>query len=175
MTLRPSSLPARAGVLGFVAAAGATLLILGALSDRLESDVGLGALNLALSAPLAVLATCLATLVGDATLRTLAGRSGWRPSPHLGMSALIIVGASVSMWTLAGHLSRPIRFDGWIALAGGVLLMVAGLGRHQSAPSGSAVGRARASRQPALTDGAREGLGPRPLPVRPAEGGAGRK
>lgn len=150
--MRRYALPARTGVLGLVAAAGTTLLVVGELSDRLEAALGLGALNLALSAPLAVLMTCVGALLGDTVLGVVGRRSGWRPGPQVAMLALMIMGGVDVGWILASHLERPLRLDGWIALAGGVLLLIVGVGRHQSAPPPGARLSARGDGCAALPD-----------------------
>ena len=128
------------------------MLVFGELSDRLEGDVGLGGLNIVLSSPVAVLVTCLGALVGDTILTLVEGHSGWRPGPHVATWALMVVGGIAAGWILASHVGRAMRLDAWTALAGGLLLTIAGAGRHQSVlrqpPSTSAPG----SRRPALPD-----------------------
>lgn len=123
-SVRRSPADARTTALGVVVALGTTLVILSELTDRLETDLGLGLLNLALSIPLAVLATCIAALCADALRNAVDRRSRRRAGPHTAASALMILGGADMAWVLATHLSRPIRLDAWIALAGGVLLTI---------------------------------------------------
>lgn len=116
---------------GLLAFAGIALLVIGELSDRLESDLGLGAVNLCLAALLAALTVSVSALLGDTLVGTIARRSGRRPS-HSSMTALLMLAGAptaVGIWIV--HRSHPLALDSWIALTGSVLLVIAALAHHQ--------------------------------------------
>ncbi len=117
-------------VIGLLAAAGSGLLIAGELTDALEADLGLTVFNLLLSSLLAVLIVSTGALVGDSLLTAVNNRFGWQPNRRLITASLMFAGAPVTIWILIGHFSRPLRLDGGIGLAGGVMLVLAALAHH---------------------------------------------
>jgi hypothetical protein len=118
-----------------VAASGAALLITSELADRLEVDLGLDVINLVLSTLFALLIVSTGALLGDSLLTAVERRSGRRPSPRLITTLLTLSGAPTAVWILIGHLSHPLALDGWLALSGSMLLVLAALANHQLPPS----------------------------------------
>jgi hypothetical protein len=117
-----------------VAAIGAGLLVASELADRLEVDLGLDVINVSLSVWFALLIVSTGALLGDSLLTAVERRSGQRTSPGLITSLLTLSGAAPAVWILISHLSHPLALDGWLALGGSVLLVLAALANHQLPP-----------------------------------------
>lgn len=118
-------------VTALLAFAGIGLLVMSELSDRLESDLGLGVFNLWIAASFAAVAVCITALLGDTLLATIARRSGRRPSHSSVTTLLMLAGAPTTIGILIVHQSHPLALDSWLALAGSVLLIIAAVAHHQ--------------------------------------------
>ena len=116
-------------------AVGAALLVTAELADRLEVDLGLDALNLILASMFAALGVSVAALAGDSLIAAIAKRSGRRPDRRIVTALLMLAGAVATGWIVIGHLSHPLRLDGWLGLAGSVLLMLSALAYRQLPPA----------------------------------------
>jgi hypothetical protein len=123
-------------IVGMLSFTGAGLLLVSELTDRLErieGDVGMGTFNLIVAVLLAVPVVCTVALVGDSILARLERHSGHRPGAWMITPLLTVAGVTAAGGVIVGHLWRPPPLDAWIGIAGGVLLLLAGLARrHRS-------------------------------------------
>jgi hypothetical protein len=120
----------RVGVLAFV---GIGLLLASELVqclERLEGDLGLGALNTIPALLIATLVVGVAALVGDTVLDAAERRLGRRPGARLVAPLLAVWGGAAATAILLVHLYHPLALDGWIGLAGSLLLVIAAVVRH---------------------------------------------
>jgi CDP-diglyceride synthetase len=98
--------------------------------ERLEGDVGLGALNLIFATMIATIVVCAAALAGDTVLAAAERRMGRRPGARLVTPLLAVCGATAATGILVAHLRHPLALDGWVALAGSLLLAIAAVAHH---------------------------------------------
>jgi hypothetical protein len=101
--------------------------------EGLEDNLGVGWLNLTLATLVATLVVCTLALIGDSALNTGARRIGHRPGARLLTPLLAAVGGTALCGILATHLTDPLALDGWIGLAGALLLLIAAVQRHAAA------------------------------------------
>lgn len=123
----------RVGLLAFT---GIGLLIaseLIELLERVEGEFGLVALNLVFAVPLAALVVCTAALAGDSVLALAERRIGRRPGARLVTPLLGACGGAAAIAILTAHLSRSLALDGWLGLAGSLLVMLAAVAHHHIA------------------------------------------
>jgi hypothetical protein len=116
-----------------LAFAGIGLLLASELVDRLErleGDIGFGALNLILAVLLATLVVCAAAIVGDSVLAAAEQRIGRRPGARLVTPLLGVCAGAAAIGILVAHLRHPLALDGWVGLAGSLLLVIAAVAYH---------------------------------------------
>jgi hypothetical protein len=101
------------------------LLVLSELTDHLESEMGLGWLNVTLALPLAVIAVAAVAVGGDMLLAAVERRRGYRPGRALTRPLLTAVGLAATIEIALHHLRQAPRLDASLGLAGGTLLLIA--------------------------------------------------
>jgi hypothetical protein len=119
-----------------LAFAGIELLLISELVERLErleDNLGVGWLNLTLATLVATVIVCALALIGDSALNMGARRIGHRPGARLLTPLLAAAGGTAVCGILATHLTHPLALDGWVGLAGALLLLVAAVHRHAAA------------------------------------------
>jgi hypothetical protein len=134
----PESKPVRRGreraasLAGILALAGITLLGASELADRLEPDVGFNVIGLYFAFSIAAIVACGGALLGDSALSAIERRAGRRPGAQHVTLLLAVPGGVATAEILAHHLQHPPALDGWLGLAGGLLLLTAACLRHLS-------------------------------------------
>jgi drug/metabolite transporter (DMT)-like permease len=128
---------------GSLTLAGITLLGASELADRLEPNLGFNVINLYIAFSIAAFLVCVGALVGDTILAAVERRSGRRPGAQHVTLLLAVPGAAAIADILAQHLRHPPALDGWLGLAGGILLLIAAGLHHLTSRQPS---RARLSR-----------------------------
>lgn len=121
------------GRVGLLAFTGIGLLLASELVERLErleGDVGPGALNLIAAMMIATIVVCTAALAGDSALAAAERRIGRRPGARLVTPLLAVCGGAAAIGILVAHLSHPLALDGWVGLAGSLLLVIAAVAYH---------------------------------------------
>jgi peptidoglycan/LPS O-acetylase OafA/YrhL len=98
--------------------------------ERLEGDVGLGALNLIFATMIATIVVCAAALMGDSILAAAERRMGRRPGARLVTPLLAVCGGAAAIGILVPHLNHPLALDGGVGLAGSLLLVIAAVAHH---------------------------------------------
>jgi hypothetical protein len=122
----------------FFTLAGATLLVLGELTDLLEFDVGLNWVNVSFALPLALVAVAAVAVGGDVLLEAIERRRGRRPGRRLTTPMLAGLGLATALEIALHHLRQAPHLDASLGLAGGALLLVAaGLHGYASASVGN--------------------------------------
>jgi hypothetical protein len=119
-----------------LAFAATELLLISELVDRLEhleDNVVIGWLNLTFATMVATVIVCALALIGDSALDSAERRIGHRPGSRSLTPLLATGGCAALCGILAAHLSHPLALDGWIGLAGALLLLVAAVHRHAAA------------------------------------------
>ena len=113
------------------------MLVLGELTDLLESDVGLNWLNVAFALPFALIAVAGVAVGGDVFLEAIERLRGRRAGRGLATAMLAGVGFGSAIEIALHHVRQAPHLDASLGLAGGaVLLIAAGLHRHASASLG---------------------------------------
>jgi hypothetical protein len=98
--------------------------------ERLEGAVGEGVLNPMVAVLIATLVVCAAALVGDSILAAAERRMGRRPGARLVTPLLAVCGGAAATGILVAHLRHPLALDGWVGLAGSLLLVIAAVAHH---------------------------------------------
>ena len=88
-------------------------------------------MNLWIAASFAAVAVCAIALLGDTLLAAIARRSDRRPSRSSVTALLMLAGVPTTIEILIVHQSHPLALDSWLALTGGVLLVLAAVAHHQ--------------------------------------------
>lgn len=113
---------------------GCGLLIASEMTDRLErveGNIGLGAVNVTFSLLIAAMIVSTAALVGDSMLAVASRRLGHRPGARLLTPLLTLAGAASASAIAIDHVRHTPALDSWIGLGGSVLLLLAALAnRH---------------------------------------------
>jgi hypothetical protein len=124
----PSERPPLAGALATVAA---TFLIASKLSDLLEPELGFDIFNLVLAFTVAFMLVGFGLVLGYDLLQTRALRSH-APSPATTTALLLAFGTGALVVIGIEHLYQPPAVDGWLGIAGALLMLMAGLAnRHR--------------------------------------------
>jgi hypothetical protein len=119
---------------GALASAAATLLIASKLADLLEPELGFDIFNLVLAFAVAFMLVGFGLVLGYDLLQTRALRSH-APSPATTTALLLVFGTGALVLIGVEHLDQPPSVDGWLGIAGGLLMLVAGLAnRHRLHP-----------------------------------------
>jgi hypothetical protein len=118
----------------FFTLTGATLLVLGELTDLMESDVGLNWVNVSFALPLALIAVAAVAVVGDVFLEAIERRHGRRRGRGLTTPMLAGLGFGTAIEIALHHVRQAPQLDASLGLAGAALLLIAaGLHFHASA------------------------------------------
>jgi hypothetical protein len=114
--------------------AGATLLVLGELTDLLEPELGLDWVNVCFTLPVALIAVAVVAVGGDVFLEAIERRRGRRPGRVLMTPILAGLGLGATIEIALHHARQAPHLDASLGLAGGALLLIAaGLRRYASA------------------------------------------
>jgi hypothetical protein len=127
---------------GTLASAAATLLIASKLSDLLEPELGLDIFNLALAFTFASMLVGYGLVLGYDLLHTRALRSRV-PSPAATTGVLLAFGSGALIVIGVEHLNQLPAVDGWLGIAGGLLMLVAGITNRHRPPRPHPLTRAR--------------------------------
>jgi hypothetical protein len=102
------------------------LLIASKLSDMLEPGLGFDIFNLVLAFTIAFVLVGYGLVLGYDLLQTRALRSHV-PRPSTTTAVLLGFGSIALLGIGVEHLHEPPALDGWLGIAGGLLMLVAGI------------------------------------------------
>jgi drug/metabolite transporter (DMT)-like permease len=117
---------------GALATAAVMLLIASKISDWLEPDLGFDAFNLVLALTVGFGAACLIAALTYDILNS--HRMQRRPTTSQIPATTILVTLGAAAVALIGieHLHHLPAVDGWLGIAGGLLMLTAALANHQA-------------------------------------------
>jgi hypothetical protein len=143
----PNNRTDRPPIAGALASAAAMLLIASKLTDMLEPGLGFDVFNLVLAFAVAFVLVGYGLVLGYDLLQTRAMRSHV-PRPSFATAALVALGGAAVVVIALEHLNEAPALDAWLGIAGGLLMLVAGLavrgeGRSSRASSASPARRRR--------------------------------
>lgn len=116
---------------GTLASVAAILLIAAKVCDLLEPQLGFDVFNLALAFTVASILVGYGLVLGYDLLQTRALRSR-RPSPSTTTAVLLVVGGGAVALMGVEQLDQLPAVDGWLGIAGGLLMLAAGVAnRHR--------------------------------------------
>jgi hypothetical protein len=116
----------RPPIAGALASAAATLLIASKLSDLLDPGLGFDIVNLVLAFTVAFVLVGYGLVLGYDLLQTRALRSHV-PRPSTTTGVLLALGSAALVLIGFEYLHEPPTVDAWLGIAGGLLMLVAGV------------------------------------------------
>ena len=118
---------------GVLATTGVMLLVASKMSDWLEPYLGFDVLNIAFAFTVALTAASLIAALTYDLLNSRAARSRSRPSHTATTSILVTAGTAALAVFGIEHLHHRPALDGWLGVAGGLLILAAALANHRGA------------------------------------------